>query len=68
MARPPSPRLHYDLELTRLTGMIRAVEKDEHRGDEWKDSTLDLLRRAREQLAQAAPAPPPDKGTKRRSV
>jgi hypothetical protein len=62
VARPPSPRLHYDLELTRLTGMIRAVEKDEHRGVEWKESTLDLLRRAREQLAQASPA---DKSNKR---
>lgn len=53
MARTPSPRVHYDLELTRLTGMIRAVERDEHRGVEWKECTLDLLRRAREQLAQA---------------
>ena len=58
MARPPIPRMHYDLELTRLTGMIRAVERDEYRGGEWKENTLDLLRRARELLAQPLPAEP----------
>lgn len=67
MARPPSPRTHYDLELTRLTGMIRAVERDEHRGAEWKESTLDLLRRAREQLAQAPTTPAEKLAAKRKS-
>jgi hypothetical protein len=55
VARTPAPRVHYDLEITRLATVIAAVMKDECRGEEWKASTLDLLRRARENLAQAPP-------------
>jgi hypothetical protein len=57
MARPPTPRQFYDLEITRLSGMIRAVEVDETRGSDWKEQTLGTLRLARELLAKASPAP-----------
>ncbi len=55
MARTPSARDHYDLEISRLIQVIRTVEVDERRGKEWKAETLSALRRARELLAQAPP-------------
>jgi hypothetical protein len=69
MARTPSAREHYDLEVSRLTIVIRAVEQDERRGEEWRGETLTALRRARELLAQAPPsnlAPLKDAGTRRK--
>lgn len=55
MARPPSPREHYDIEVNRVTTLIRTVEVDERRGEAWKVEVLSHLRRARELLAQAPP-------------
>lgn len=55
MARTPAPRVHYDLEVSRLTGMIRAVEMDELRGEPWVKETLEHLRRARELFSQTPP-------------
>jgi len=55
MARNPSPREHYDLEVSKITGMIRAVENDVLRGDTWKKEVLESLRRARELFAESPP-------------
>lgn len=55
MARPPSPREHYDIEVNRVTTLIRTVEVDSRRGEAWKTEVLSHLRRARELLAQAPP-------------
>jgi hypothetical protein len=70
MARTPSAREHYDLEVSKLTVVIRVVEQDTRRGEEWKAETLSALRKARELLARQAPpsdpTPSKDAGTRRR--
>lgn len=59
MARTPSAREHYDIEISRLITVIRVVEADERRGEQWKTEILSSLRRARELLAQAPPTNEP---------
>lgn len=68
MARTPTPRRFYDLEISRLTGMIRAVELDEVRGSEWKELALTSLRRSVELLSQAAPPDAAQPANRRRAV
>lgn len=53
MARRPAQRESFELEILRITAMIRAVEADTRRGAAWKSATLEVLRRARAKFEEA---------------